>query len=115
MLRPLLTCLLAISLFSTALYAHGDATHLMGTVTAINGNHITIKDKDGKSVMVMLNKTTKYLRDKKAAPRSDLKVGVRVVIDAKMDNAMKMYAAEEIQLGVMDNATPAAKPVPKTK
>jgi hypothetical protein len=102
MFRHLLICLLALSLFGAVVQAHGDATHLLGTVSAISGNHITIKDKAGKSVMVMLTKTTKYLRDKKTAPGSELKVGVRVVIDAKMDNAMKMFTAEEIQLGVID-------------
>ena len=100
--------LLAAFVLSAALvYAHGDATHLTGTVTAIEGDHIQIKDQAGKSVMVMLAKTTKYLKSDKASTKAELKVGTRVLIDAKMDEKMKMYAAEEIHLGVAD---PAAKP-----
>ena len=82
------------------LLAHGDYTHLMGTVRAINGDHISIKDTAGKSIMVMTHKATKYLNDKKEVTGADLKVGLRVVIDAKMDPAMKMYKADQVQIGV---------------
>jgi hypothetical protein len=94
-------------LLAALLQAHGNATHLIGTVTAIDGNHVTIKNKAGKSIMVMLDKSTKYLKDKKPAGVADLQVGSRVVIDAMMDPKMKMYMAEEVQVGV---ATAAAKP-----
>jgi hypothetical protein len=107
--------LLAAFVLSAALgYAHGTATHLTGTITVIDGDHIQIKDLAGKSVMVMLGKTTKYLKSEKASTKSELKVGTRVVIDARMDEKMKMYAAEEIQIGVV--APAAAKPAAtKTK
>ena len=85
------------------LHAHGDATHLMGTVTAVTADTVTIKDTAGKSVVVMLEKTTKYLKDKKAAVIGDLKVGTRVMIQAAMDEKMKMYTAAEVQLGVVDS------------
>jgi len=39
-----------------------------------------------------------------------LKVGTRVVIDAKMDEKMKMYTAEEVRIGVADSAAKAAAP-----
>lgn len=55
---------------------------------------------------VMLDKTTRFLKDKKAAAMSDIQVGDRVVIDAHMDSKTKKYAAEEVQIGV---AAPAAK------
>jgi hypothetical protein len=88
-------------------YAHGTADHLTGTITTIDGDHIQIKDQAGKTVIVMLGKTTKYLKSEKASTKAELKVGTRVVIDAKMDAKMKMYAAEEIRIGVV--VAPAAK------
>ena len=91
------------------LLAHGDATHIMGTVTAVQGDHATIKLQDGKSEMVMFTKTTKYLNGAKPATKADLKVGTRVVIDAKMDEKMKMYMAEEVKIGVTSPATPDSK------
>jgi len=43
------------------LLAHGDATHLAGTVTAVNPTTVTVKLQNGKSETVMLEKVTKYL------------------------------------------------------
>jgi hypothetical protein len=90
-------CLLTIVLFVGLLHAHGDP--IMGTVTAITNDTITVKDKDNKSVMIMLEKGTKYLMNEKPAKKTDLKTGVRVVIDAHMDTKMKMYSAEEVSIG----------------
>jgi len=91
------------------LLAHGNATHLMGTVTAVGKDSVTIQDKDGKSVVVTLEKDTKYFKSKKPAAAADMKVGTRVVIDAEMDQKTKKYSAEEINLGTAEAASPAAK------
>ena len=99
----------------TVVYAHGDATHITGTITAIEGDHIQIKDQAGKTVVVMLQKTTKYLKSKTPASRADLKVGRRVLVDAKMDEKMKMYAAEEVTIGITDAAKPVAPKAGATK
>jgi hypothetical protein len=97
MLNRFVLCLVAIVLFVGLLHAHGDP--IMGTVTTVTNDTFTINDKDGKSVVVMLEKGTKYLVDDKPAKKADLKVGVRVVIDAHMDTKMKMYSAEEVKIG----------------
>src|SRR2546426_6011676 len=99
MLKRLIVCSLAILLSATLVQAHGNATHIIGTVTAVNGAHVTIQDKAGKSTVVMLEKTTKYFKDKKPAAVADLQIGSRVVIDAMMDPKTKMYMAEEVQVG----------------
>ena len=109
MFRKSMLCILSLLLPAALLMSHGNATHLMGTVTAVGKDTVTIKDKDGKSVVVMLEKTTKYFKDKKPAAAGEMKVGLRVVIDAEMDQKMKMYSAEEIQLGATEPATPAKK------
>jgi hypothetical protein len=71
----------------------------MGTVTAVTADTFTVKDKDNKSVVIMLEKGTKYVVNDKSAKKADLKVGSRVVIDAHMDTKMKMYSAEEVKIG----------------
>jgi hypothetical protein len=111
MSKYLTACTLMILVSAAILVAHGDATHIIGTVTAIDGSHVTVKTQDGKSEMVMLEKATKYLSGSKAASVADVKVGTRVVIDAKMDEKMKMYTAEEVRIGV----AAAAKADAKTK
>src|SRR5262245_27870291 len=78
--------------------AHG--APLIGTVKEVGKDSFTIKDKAGKSTVVMMESTTKYLKDKKAASMSDIQVGTRVVIDAHQDAKTKKYAAEEVQIGV---------------
>ena len=117
-MKTLITLSLAILLLAGLVLAHGNATHLKGTVTAIDTAKFTftIKQADGKPLNVMTDKFTKYLDSKeKPLASSDLKVGSRVVIDAKMDNTVKMYVAEEVRIGVAPAAaanTPA-KPAAK--
>ena len=115
MLKKLTVCGLTALLSAGLLLAHGNATHLMGTVTAVGKDTVTIQDKDGKSVVVTLEKTTKYFKNKKAATIADMTVGTRVVIDAEMDQKTKMYTAEEIQVGATDTSTPTAKTAPTKK
>src|SRR5215467_9953435 len=97
MLNRFVLCLLTIVLFVGLLHAHGDP--IMGTVTKITDDTITITGKDNKPAVIMLEKNTKYLMNEKPAKKTDLKTGVRVVIDAHMDTKMKMYSAEEVSIG----------------
>lgn len=106
MLKRLIACSMTMLISAALLLAHGDATHIMGTITAVQGDHVTVKQQDGKSVMVMMQKTTKYMKAEKPAASADMKAGTRVVIDAKMDEKMKMYTAEEVRIGVAN--APAA-------
>ena len=98
MLKRIASCLLMILLFAALVAAHGEP--ILGTVTAVGKDTVTIKDnKTGKPVIIMLEKNTKYLINKKAATLADLKVGSRVSIDAHNDEKMKMLSAEEIEIG----------------
>ena len=97
MLNRLALSLIAVVLCAGLLLAHGDP--IMGTVTAVTNDTFTITGKDNKPVTIMLEKSTKYLVNDKAAKKTDLKPGVRVVIDAHMDTKMKMLSAEEVNIG----------------
>ena len=112
MFKQIAISLCAIFVFAALAQAHPGSTHLMGTVTAVDAQTVTIKDKAGKSIVVMLDKSTKYSKDKKPVSNTELKVGMRVVIEAKMDQQMKMYTAEQVQLGA---ASSTAKTTPKKK
>jgi hypothetical protein len=97
MFNRIALCLATIVLCAGLLLAHGDP--VMGTVTAVTNDSFTITGKDNKPVVIMLEKSTKYLMNDKAAKKTDLKPGVRVVIDAHMDTKMKMLSAEEVNIG----------------
>jgi hypothetical protein len=107
MFKRSIVLLAAFALSAALVYAHGDATHLKGTITSIEGDHIQIKDEAGKPVMVMLDKATKYVKAEKPSAKTELKVGTRVAIHAKMDEKMKMYSAEEVEIGAAETK-PAA-------
>jgi hypothetical protein len=68
----------------------------------VTDNSFTITGKDNKPVTIMLEKSTKYLMNDKAAKKTDLKPGVRVAIDAHMDTKMKMLSAEEVNIGTAE-------------
>lgn len=107
MFKRLATSLIMILFVASLLAAHGEP--LLGTVTAVGKDTVTIKDKTGKSVVVMLEKNTKFLMNKKAVTLADLKVGNRVSIDAHMDTKMKMLSAEEVEIGAAASETKSAK------
>src|SRR5262245_42841091 len=66
---------LMVLMAAALLSAHGNATHLIGTVTAIDGDHATIRLQNGKSENVMFNNATKYLNgSNKAATKADMKI-----------------------------------------
>ena len=88
--------LLALVLCAGLLHAHGDP--ILGTVTALTGDKLSVIDKNNKPVEIMLEKVTQYFINDKPARKADLKVGVRVVIDAHMDAKLKMLAAEEVNI-----------------
>ena len=106
---------LTIAVFAALSFAHGDATHIIGTVTAVDNSHVSVKTQDGKTEMVMLQRTTKFMNGSKSATVADLKAGTRVVIDAKMDEKMKMFTAQEVKIGVATAAKADRKAVPAAK
>src|SRR2546422_6206701 len=103
MFKRLVVCSMTILISTALILAQSGATHLMGTVTAVKPDTVTIKMQDGKSETVMLGKTTKYMKDDKPAKSRELRVGDSVMISAKMDTKMKMYTAEEVMLGAKDS------------
>ena len=108
MFKRLLAVSITMLMSALLVFAHGDAEHVMGVISAIQGDHVSVKLQDGKTTtMVMLDKNTKYFNGEKKAKKEDVKVGLRVVIDAKMNTKMKMLLASEVRLGVAE--TPDAR------
>ena len=94
------TLLFALSLIALA---HGKEKHVMGTVTNISENSITVETTGKKSVTVEVNDKTKFEKGDASATLKDLKVGDKVVVHADMsDNKL---VANEVHFG------PKAKPM----
>lgn len=80
------------------LLAHEGHEHkVMGTVTALDANHVEVQDKDGKKVTALLNKETRYFKGKAVASATDVKVGERVVLMVVEERGQTI--AKEVLLG----------------
>jgi hypothetical protein len=106
--RWVLLTILAVALTLPAVaYAHGGHTHkVVGTVTAIDGNHLTVKTTDGKSAMVMLDAKTKITQGKATLAASAIKVGTRIVAAGAENKGM--VTAATIQVGTAPAAATTA-------
>src|SRR5882724_13453985 len=87
----LLACAL---LFAMASYAHEGNKHVMGTVTTISANSITVQsaDKEAKTTTVSVIPSTMFMKSGTHASLKDLKIGDRVVVEAKENKDDKLEA-----------------------
>ena len=77
--------------------AHEGHMHkAMGTVSAVEGQHVTVKTTDGKTVMVMLDKETAVTRGKEKLTADAIKVGERVSVDYMEEKKMMMAHAVKL-------------------
>jgi hypothetical protein len=91
--RNLAVCLFIIALASNLAFAHGGEKHVMGHVTAIAANSITVETTSHEIQNVQITSQTKFVKGGKPASVSELKVGDRVVIHAK-PSGEKLQATE---------------------
>ena len=68
MLKRVAFCLLTLVLCAALSHAHGDP--IIGTVTALNGDKLEIRDRNNKPVEIMLEKATQYFINDKPATKA---------------------------------------------
>jgi hypothetical protein len=83
-------------LIPTVARAHENDKTVMGTVSTVDGNNLTVKTADGKSVMVMMDAKTKITKGTTKLASTALKVGDRVVASGPEDKNMIM--AETVKI-----------------
>ena len=75
-------------------FAHEGHVHkMLGTVTKIEGQHVTLKTTAGKNEMVMLDSKTTITQEGKKVDASAIKVGQRISVDAMQEKDMMMAQA----------------------
>jgi hypothetical protein len=99
----LLSAALTIA-FAAALLAHGGFDHVIGTVTGLSGNVLTVKTAKG-NVDVKVDEKTEISRNDQKAETSDLKPGVRVVVD--IPEGSKDRVAHSVKIGTARAASRA--------
>jgi len=90
---------LVVVLFAGLAYAHEGMQHVMGTVTAITADSITVKATNGTTQTVVLNTQTKYSKGTSAIAQKEIKVGDHVAVHASKKG--EQLIAGEIKVGAM--------------
>jgi len=108
MMKRLFATALALAVLALGsgarLLAHEGHEHkVMGTVTMAAADHVMLKDKDGKDVMVKVTKDTK-VKAKPAMKVEQITPGTRVAITATEEKD-KSLTAKAIEVGVVAAAT----------
>ena len=78
-------------------FGHEGSEHVMGTVSKVSTQSVIVKTTDGKVVEVGLNAKTTCTRNDKKVALTDMKVGDRVMIEAKEVN--EKFVADSVKLG----------------
>lgn len=95
---------LALVLGSATAFAHNGVEHVMGTITAVTDTSLTVETPKHTSVTVLLDSATTFTNDDAQASRKDLKVGDRVVVNAK-ENAAKKLVGVSVKWGAKSTTT----------
>lgn len=89
-----LTMLGAPSLFAHEGHDHGtEESSLKGTIESLNGNKLTLKSTDGKSVGIHVDDQTRYDNGEAGGSASDLRPGMRVVVNGEKMKDGTVHAA----------------------
>ena len=103
MKRQLSVLSLCLFFVTAAAFAHGDMQHIMGTVTKVSSDSITVKTTKGEVVTVAVAADTQFMKDKATAKIADLKVGDKVVVHAKKDEKdSTKLVAHMVMIGQMN-------------
>lgn len=81
-MKRTITAFALILALSAIAFAHGNEKHVMGTVTSIADNSITVQTTSKKTVTVTVSASTNFQKSGSPASLKDLKVGDKVVIHA---------------------------------
>lgn len=95
------TLIVAIVAAALPVFGHGGFDHVIGTVVGLSGNVLTVRTAKGNT-SVKLDQNTEISRNDKKAQTSDLKAGVRVVVD--IPEGSKDHVAHSVKLGTADAA-----------
>jgi hypothetical protein len=80
---PAIAAAFVLTLGAAVAVAHNGVEHVMGTLSAKSDTSVTVDTTSHKKVTVLLDPATTYSFNDKAAALKDLKVGERVVVNAK--------------------------------
>ena len=90
--KRVIVAAVALTLSAAGAFAHNGIEHVMGTLSAKSDTSVTVETPKHTKVTVLLDPATTYNWNDKAATFNDLKLGERVVVNAKEDSSDKLHA-----------------------
>jgi hypothetical protein len=104
--NTIITKILAIALaVAPAAFAHEGFDHVAGTVVQVSNNVLTVKTTKG-NVDVKLDEKTEISRGDQKALTTDLKSGLRVIVD--IPEGSKDKIAHSVKIGAAGGPPPSA-------
>lgn len=94
-----IVALLCITVMSSFCSAHGNEQHVMGTVTKVSDESVTVETNTKATVEVLITSETKFSKNGAPAAPGDLHIGDRIVIHAMPMKDGKLMA-HTVQIGV---------------
>ena len=85
--------IVAIVFGAVSLRAH-DSFRIVGSITKLSDTELSVKNRDSKTFVIALRKSTYVWRDKKKVPATELRVGLSVVVDALGDSEQELEAQD---------------------
>jgi hypothetical protein len=93
--RVILVAILAVLIVGGARMLAHERFRFVGTVTKKTATEMWMTTaKDNKTIGMDIDEKTKFTRDKKPIPASEVKVGASVVVDALGDDEFDLVALE---------------------
>lgn len=100
--------LVALMFVSSIASAHGTGHHVLGTVTAIDADHVEVKTQKGAIVSIKLTKDTRFKEKDKPKSVQTPAIGDRVVIEATKDH--NVLTATEVHFSTGKRAAAPVTP-----
>jgi len=92
--RVIATVFLLVLVFGTVLSRAHDNFRIIGTLVKHQSSTLDVKNAEGKTLSIKMDKQTAVFRDKKKVERSALQVGQSLVVDAYGDSEDDALAVE---------------------
>lgn len=90
-IRQALSAFATATLLTLGAFAHNGIEHVMGTLSAKTHKSVTVETVKHTKVTVLLDPSTTFSWNDKSASANDLKVGERVVVNAKEGTDEKLH------------------------
>lgn len=105
-MKRIIAFTIAFSVGLPSAFAHGTGSQILGTVTAVTVNAITVRAEDGDIVPVTVNGATSYRSGTGPATLSDVVVGARIAIE--VGGELESPTAKVVRVGAAPGGKPAA-------